>query len=311
MADGSGAVAGDGGAAGGDAGAAAAVVNAAGAQNGGVGTAAVESAAATAAASQWYSGLDQDSQGWLQNKQYFGPDLAKGDVGQGVLAMIKAHRGMESIMGKNRVAVPKDAADKEGWDAYYTAGGRPADPKGYELKAGDGGDQKIADRFTEIAHKHGLSKQQVQAMAPEWDAFAKETVAARQAVADQQYTANSQADLDGLKAEWGGQTDAKFAAAQRAKIAYGLAPETMNKIERAIGTKSFITLLSNIGANVSEDGGAGQGENGFAATTAVAARAKLNELRADKPWLAKYKAGGSEEVAEFRRLTKIIADAAA
>jgi hypothetical protein len=315
MADGSGTAgtidAGAGGGAG-DAGAAAAASAAAGAAGAGngAGTAAIETAVQEA---PWYGELSPDDIGWLQNKQYFGADPAKADVRKSFPGFVKAHRSMESLVGdpSSRVVIPKEGASKEDFDAFYSKLGRPADPTGYELKAGEGGDQKVADRFSALAHETGLTKQQVQALAPKWDAFAKETVAAREAAAEQQYQSTAAAEMEGLRTEWAGNYDAKCAAAQRAKVAFGLEPEVMNRIERAIGTKRFVSLLSDVGMSISEDRGAGQGEGGLSVMTPEAARARLKELGNDKAWVAKYMANDAETVAEKRKIDNILANAAA
>jgi hypothetical protein len=57
----------------------------------------------------------------------------------------------------------------------------------------------------------------------------------------------------------------------------------------------------------SEDRGPGHGENGFAVTTKESARARMNDLKADKNWMQRYLAGGTEEVTEWNRLEKVLA----
>lgn len=273
----------------------------------GAGTAALSGGAPAAAAATpaWHSSFTPEDIGWLQNKQYFGADLAKADVGQGVLAMVKAHRGMESIMGRNRVALPKDDGDTEGWNQFYTAAGRPADAKAYGLKAPEGGSQEYMDGFAQIAHGEGLSTRQATNLATKWDAFAKEQMAGAKEAAEHRFTTQSAADMDAIRREWGAQFDPKMAAAQRAGHGFNISKETMGKIERAIGTKAMLDMMANIGAAVSEDSGAGGGSDGGTGhLTPEMASAQLAELKNDKPWLVKYQAGDKEAVALFRRLTE-------
>ena len=269
-------------------------------------------AAVTAApAAQWFDSLDQDSRGWLDNKQYFGPDLAKADISQGITAMIKAHRGMESIMGRNRIPVPKDAADDEGWTAYYSAGGRPGSWEAYGFKAPEGGDQKAADGYAQIAHKHGLATKQMQGVAADMAALATQIKEAERATAEQTFISTSKADLEGLTREWAGEADHRFAAAQRAGKHFGLDKEKMDKIERALGTRDFLTFLSDVGGAISEDTGAAGAGAGGGVNTVAGARARMAEMKADKVWMDRYLAGGAEEVKEWARMEQILANSMA
>lgn len=273
-------------------------------------TAMTDAAASAAATPPWHGDLDEDTIGWLHNKAWFGTDLAKADTRKGFPEMVRSMKGLESIVGRNNIALPKDAADKEGWNNLYAKLGRPADSAGYELKAGEGGDQGIADAFAKIAHEEGLSKAQVHALAPKWNAYAQERNAADKAAAETKFQSTSQGEFNALRQEWGEQSDHKFAAAQRAKEAFGLETEMMDKIERAVGTKAFLTLLSNVGAAVSEDAGPGGGMNhGGSVITKEGANARLKELQKDTAWLDRYQKGGVDEKDEFRKLTNVIANA--
>ena len=41
---------------------------------------------------------------------------------------------MKSTLGSDKVPVPKDPNDQEAWDRYYIAGGRPPEPKAYQIE---------------------------------------------------------------------------------------------------------------------------------------------------------------------------------
>lgn len=272
----------------------------------GAGTAAVAGEQITEA--PWYgSDLTPEDIGWLQTKAWYGLDIAKAKPADGFAAMVKSQRSLETVLGRNRLAVPKDAADTEGWNNVWSALGRPADPAGYELKAPEGGDQALTDSIAAMAFKHGLTKNQVQGMLPELTARANEAKAAAEAAAEQTYINNSSAEFETLRQSWGGQADAKMAAAQRAKVALGLEPAIMDKMERAIGTTQMLTMLSNVGMAFSEDSGAGHGNQAFSAMTPEAARAKISELSKDSAWQEKYRAGDAEAVALKRQLDQALA----
>lgn len=276
----------------------------------GAGTAAVTAAVQAAPPPPWHGDLTEEDIGWLHNKAWFGTDLAKAETAKAFPAMVKAYRSTETMVGRDKIALPKDVNDAEGWNNVYAKLGRPSEPSGYELKAGEGGDQKIADEFAGIAHELGLSKTQAQGMAAKWDAKAQALATANAAAAEQTFLSTAQADFDALQQSWGGQADHKMAAAQRAGVTFGIDQPTMDKMERAIGTTKFLSFMADVGAAISEDSGSGQGNAAQSAMTPEAARARLSELKGDAAWVAKYQAGGADEKAEVARLNNILTAAA-
>jgi hypothetical protein len=273
----------------------------------GAGTAAVT--AQPAAEAPWHGELTTEDIGWLQNKGWFGTELAKADTRKSFPAMVKANRGLETILGRNRIAAPKDAADTEGWNAFYAAGGRPASWQAYDLKAPEGGDQALTDAIAEMAHTEGLSTRQLNAMATKLSALGNERQAAQQAADDQAFNTNSHHELEGLRTEWGNGADAKFAAGQRAARTFGIDKAVMSKMERAIGTKTFLTVMANMGAAISEDAGAGGSSTHTGAMTLEMAKARLGELSKDTAWQAKLQAGDADAVALKRQIDETMAAA--
>ncbi len=82
----------------------------------------------------------------------------------------------------------------------------------------------------------------------------------------------------------------------------------MGKIERAIGTRSMLTLLAEIGTAISEDRGSGAGGFGSGGwLTPEAANARLVELRGDREWTRRYFAGDKSAIAEYDRLISAVA----
>lgn len=288
--------------------AAAAAANGAGAAagNGAAGAAALANGSGPV---NYFNGLDPETSGWLQNKAYFGQDLSKVDavtLAKGFQSWAKSDRNLESIVGRNRLAVPKDPADHEAYTALYKALGHPADKAGYEITLPEGGNQAYQDAMLEVFHKEGVSVRQAQAIAK----ISNELVTAAAAEREAQFATQSAADLTAVKKEWGQESDSNFAAAQRARVQFGIEQPMLEKIERAIGTKDMLGLLSKIGHGLTEDRGAGAGgSSAVPAGTPEAAQAKLNELKNDKDWVKAFQAGGAKENQEFQRLTRILAGA--
>jgi hypothetical protein len=251
----------------------------------------------------WFGALDGDTQGWLENKGWTQDD--------GLAQMVRAHRSLEGMIGRDKVVWPKDAQDKQAWAEIHRRMGVPArwedyglTPLGADGKPDDAADRSYADGMAQVLHKLGIGKETAAALATE-HAKLQSVLTAAEVDAFQRSSAQ---DFDSLRREWGGEADHRLAAAQRASRAFGIEPATMGKIERAIGTRAMLTLLSDIGTAISEDRGSGTG--GFGAggwLTPEAANARLVELRGDRAWTQRYFAGDKSAIAEYDRLISAVA----
>jgi len=251
----------------------------------------------------WFTTLDGDTQGWLENKGWTADD--------GLTQMVRAHRSLESMIGRDKVVWPKDAQDKTAWAEIHRRMGVPSTwedyglvPLGPDGKPDAAADRSYADGMAQVLHKLGIGRETATALATEHAKLQAVLTAAD----NDAFQRSSAQDFDNLRREWGGEADHRLAAAQRASRAFGLEPATMGKIERAIGTRAMLTLLSEIGTAISEDRGSGTG--GFGAggwLTPEAANARLVELRGDKDWTRRYFAGDKSAIAEYDRLITAVA----
>lgn len=79
--------------------------------------------------------------------------------------MGRGYMNLEKLLGREKVPVPSDQEDRDGWDRWYKASGRPEKPDDYEFKSPelpkdlpyDGETEKT---FRTWAHVNGLNKQQ-------------------------------------------------------------------------------------------------------------------------------------------------------
>jgi hypothetical protein len=80
--------------------------------------------------------------------------------------LAKSYVNLERMLGHDKVPVPKTADDKEAWDAYYKAGGRPDAPDAYEVKrpedmpAGMTYDEEGEKFLRQFAHANGFNQTQ-------------------------------------------------------------------------------------------------------------------------------------------------------
>jgi hypothetical protein len=242
----------------------------------------------------WFSGLDRDTQGWLENKGWSG-DKSLPEV-------IKAHRSLESLVGRDKLPLPKDERDVEGWNRVYDKLGRPASWKEYGIEAGEGQNGELLGHVLQMFHREGVSAKAARNLVSGWD----EITRGMEQSGNEAFARDSEAELNSLRREWGADADRRFGAAQRAGIAFGVDQGTMEKIERAIGTRTMLDLFARIGDAVSEDrGSGGGGASGW--LTPEAANARLVELRGDKDWTKRYFAGDKSAIAEYDRLISAVA----
>jgi hypothetical protein len=77
---------------------------------------------------------DPEVPGYIQKKGWSAP----ADIVQG-------YRNLEKLIGNEKVPMPKDEQDAEGWERVFTARGRPSTPDAYKMPDAD-----TAAKFDEV-----------------------------------------------------------------------------------------------------------------------------------------------------------------
>src|SRR5271165_2100526 len=187
-------------------------------------------AAPSAPAPAWYTGLDAEAVGHLQNRGW-----DKLDAPAAAAAAIQAFRGVEKFVGMpaDRVArLPTGPTDTEGWAALNQRLGVPTAAAGYsfpEIKRANGAelDAGFVTQMQTAALTAGLRPDQAQRVTAE---FVKhlDTTAASDTL---QKTQRFEADMNRLKAEWGGQFEHNDFVASQAIAKLGLAPDMLQALK--------------------------------------------------------------------------------
>lgn len=257
-------------------------------------TTTADTAGATTAkeAPTWVDTLDDpELKGWAQNKGY-----------REVKDLAVAHRGLEKILSSEKVPLPKDEADTEGWNRVFTALGRPEDKTGYKLGEIAEADPDFADAAGDWFHEAGLSTKQAGVLAEKWNAHQEKVIAKMEA----DFQAKSGAEMSDLRTEWGPKYEANTELARRGARMLGWDRDKMAGVERVLGTKEMLTALAKIGGGMGEDEFIdGETRKSFGMTPDQA-QDRLKTLMADKDWAAKYIAGDADKRAEIERLNRII-----
>jgi hypothetical protein len=211
-------------------------------------------------------------------------DFIKGKEFADLNTVISSHRNLESMVGRNRLAVPLNAEDKEAYENIYKTLGRPDKPE-YKLPETIKFNEDTWKKFQPVAFEKGLSQGQVEAIA---DWYFKEGTAAEQAKAVEKANRET-ADVAALEKEWGSAKAGNMDLAQRAFRHLGLDADTVGAVEDALGYKATMQLFHKIGAGLREDTfhqdeskGAGKGE------TAETVQTKINDLLKNQEFKDRY-----------------------
>ena len=248
-------------------------------------------AASPPASSDWVSSIgDEDLRGYVQNKGWSDPvELANG------------YRNLEKLLGGEKLPLPKGDDDAEGWTRVYEALGRPKTAADYNLDPPENGDTTFLGEASNWMHEAGLSQRQATLMAQKWNEYVETT----QRGIEERSAAESQRQLDSLKSEWGGAWDENFELAKRATRQFGLNQAALEGLENSIGAGEMYKLLSRIGRGLTEHTfESGKTTQGFGMTP-EAARTRLNMLRNDPEWSAKYMNGNEDARNEMARLMSV------
>lgn len=252
-----------------------------------------------AANQSWLDSIqDPETKTWAQGKGWKDP----ADI-------VGSYKNLEKLLGSEKVPLPKDANDAEGWDRLFKAAGRPDAPEGYNLDKIEGVDPELAKSAAEIFHAKGLSAAQAQGVV-EW--FGKQSAAVVEAQ-EASFAQQAQLDIGELRRDWGPAFEAKIEAAKRATKLAGLDDATTQKIERSLGIKAAAELFARIGEATSEStfrsGGAQGGDSAF--MTPAAAATQKAALLTDPDFNARIQRGDAAAKAQLERLQKIEAGMAA
>ncbi|MFK0377838.1 hypothetical protein [Pandoraea sp. NPDC090278] len=126
-------------------------------------------------------------------------------------------------------------------EAKYTI---PESADAYQLPVPNGQDGAFAKQAAGWFHKAGIPVEQAKALTAEWNSAQAAQVAAHQQKVQQEMTA--------LKSEWGGQYETNLELGRRTMRAFGINPESIDKISGQLGDVETIRVFQRIGQGLSE-----------------------------------------------------------
>lgn len=231
---------------------------------------------------------------WAQTKGWKDPSDA-----------LTSYRNLEKLIGHEKIPLPKDANDAEGWERLYKAAGRPDAPDAYGLEKLEGADPAFSAAAAKAFHKAGLNPNQATALV---SFYAEQAKAALEAEATA-FAQRSQSEMGEIQKEWGPAFAAKAEAGRRAALMAGIDATTAEAIEKAIGAKAMMTIFNKFGEALSEStfrqGGGAGGSGGSQFLSPAEAGTQKAQLLADPAFLARVNAGDAGAKAQLDRLQKI------
>jgi hypothetical protein len=168
---------------------------------------------------------------------------------------MKSLASAERMIGADKIAKPSDKYSEDDWNAFYDAGGRPADAEQYALKQPEGlpegmwSDER-AKGYKELFHKIGLSAKQVEAISDYYGSDLGQQLQAGQTAQEQ-----AQEELhNGLLSDWGNAFEQKKHLGNLAieKGVDGNEEFKARIVEKFGSDPDFIRFASNIGSQFNE-----------------------------------------------------------
>ena len=205
--------------------------------------------------------------------------------------LVKSYISAQSMVGADRVVIPKEGASAEEWKSFYQKTGTPDAPEAYgleqiELPQGAPVDHRLDPQIQQLFHKYNLTKAQAAGLYKEYSDLVSQDLSAQISAQEQAV----QTELANFKAQVGGQFDTMVAQAKQAVYAFGGEEVKAWFNETGIGDHpKMIQLFANIGKLIGEDKGFrdGSGAGGFA-TSQDGARAEIAQLQGDQDFMKSY-----------------------
>lgn len=216
---------------------------------------------------QWYSSLSEE----YRNH----PSIQKFSDANG---LAKSYLSLESLMGRDKIPVPKDANDLNAWGLYNKAFNVPETIEGYDLKI-EGVENPDLSKAKELMHKYHISNETAQALIDAHIQDVKDYENAK----TQAFNAEAEEATKQLKAEWGLKYDENLKTAKNFLEKMSDNKEEFDYFNNKIGNDvHFIKLLSKMGNSISEGSlGGFEGQVGGFTKTPAEAKAELDKIMND------------------------------
>jgi hypothetical protein len=198
-------------------------------------------------------------------------------------SLAKSYVHAQSLVGADKIVIPKEGATPEEWSNFWKKVGRPDEATAYNLNKPENFpdqafDQKMLEHMQGIFHETGLTSRQAETLYNKYMDY----IAGEYNTSQQEFTKQAEESLQKLKVDFGSEYNVKLAAAQRTLQQFG-SPELVSYLDQTgLGNSpELIKLFANIGLSMSEST-ARDGESRVSGqVTSQQAMAEIDNLRQD------------------------------
>jgi hypothetical protein len=204
-----------------------------------------------------------------------------------IQSLAKSYVHAQSLVGADKIVIPKEGAAPEEWNSFWKKVGRPDDAKAYNLNRPENFpdqafDAKMLEHMQGIFHETGLSSRQAETLYNKYMAY----VAGEYETSQKEFSQQTEQSLEKLKADFGSEYNVKLAAAQRTLQKFG-SPELVQYLDNTgLGNSpELIKLFSNIGLSISESTAVDGESRGYSQVSPQQASAEIDTLRQDSEFI--------------------------
>jgi len=192
----------------------------------------------------WYDGLQsEDIKSHPKIKEFKSAD-----------ALAKSYLELQSVLGNEKMPIPKDENDTLAIDMVKKALGVPDEPTGYNLEQpqvpeGLEGVMFGMEEFTTIAHRHGLTPTQATGLMNDYVGLLGHI----QTQSKEQFMQGLENTKNDLKQEWGLTYDTKVKMAQQVMNKFTGSKEEFDQLNARLGTDpTSLKFLAKMGEQFAE-----------------------------------------------------------
>jgi len=246
-----------------------------------------------------FEGINEEYKGFIEKNGYKSMD----DV-------LKSAVNAEKFIGTptdRLVKIPNETSTAEEIAAFHKKLGTPEKAEDYKIAVPEGFPEEFGKSAANEFHKLGISTKQAEALVK----FNNDNVAQQMQLNATNLANKKDTDMKALEQEWGNASKENIEIAKQGAKEFGLEEDDLSKIENSIGTNKMMKAFHAMGLKIAEPklAGLGKGPTATGRYTKEGAVAKYKELKNDKEWLGKFKAGNTEVIAQRDRLIEDMGDA--
>lgn len=192
--------------------------------------------------------------------------------------MAKSYLALETMLGQEKIPVPKGADDTNAWALYRKAFDVPETADKYNIKVEGVEDDKLKG-LKDIFHKYNIPQAAAQELTNAHIQDFKDYEAAKV----QAFNAEADKASEELRKDWGAKYEENLTAAKTFLEKMSISKEEYDYFDNKIGNDpKFIKLLSKMGQSISEGNlGGFEGQGGGFAKTPAEAKAELDKILND------------------------------